>query len=50
MIVRKISSFCLCRFGMLSDELVPHAESILAALAKHLEAKLSLSEPIHYAH
>ncbi|XP_044048130.1 alpha-aminoadipic semialdehyde synthase, mitochondrial isoform X4 [Siniperca chuatsi] len=27
-------------FGMLSDELVPHADSVLAALAKHLEVKL----------
>ncbi|KAM4572882.1 alpha-aminoadipic semialdehyde synthase, mitochondrial isoform 1-T2 [Odontesthes bonariensis] len=27
-------------FEMLSDELVPHADSTLAALAKHLEAKL----------
>uniref|UniRef100_A0A665TPW0 Aminoadipate-semialdehyde synthase n=1 Tax=Echeneis naucrates TaxID=173247 RepID=A0A665TPW0_ECHNA len=31
------------RFGMLSDESVPQAESILAALAKHLEAKLSFN-------
>ncbi|XP_030588201.1 alpha-aminoadipic semialdehyde synthase, mitochondrial isoform X2 [Archocentrus centrarchus] len=31
-------------FGMLSDELVPHAESILTALAKHLEAKLSFGK------
>uniref|UniRef100_A0A665TQ18 Alpha-aminoadipic semialdehyde synthase, mitochondrial n=1 Tax=Echeneis naucrates TaxID=173247 RepID=A0A665TQ18_ECHNA len=30
-------------FGMLSDESVPQAESILAALAKHLEAKLSFN-------
>uniref|UniRef100_A0AAX7VQ84 Saccharopine dehydrogenase (NAD(+), L-glutamate-forming) n=1 Tax=Astatotilapia calliptera TaxID=8154 RepID=A0AAX7VQ84_ASTCA len=30
--------------GMLGDELVPHAESILAALAKHLETKLSFGE------
>ena len=29
---------------MLSDELVPHADSNLAALAKHLEAKLSFGE------
>ncbi|XP_039989443.1 alpha-aminoadipic semialdehyde synthase, mitochondrial [Xiphias gladius] len=28
-------------FGMLGDDSVPHADSILAALAKHLEAKLS---------
>ncbi|XP_030622605.1 alpha-aminoadipic semialdehyde synthase, mitochondrial [Chanos chanos] len=28
-------------FGMLSDEAVPHADTILAALAKHLETKLS---------
>ncbi|XP_078138997.1 alpha-aminoadipic semialdehyde synthase, mitochondrial [Centroberyx gerrardi] len=28
-------------FGMLSEEPVPQAESVLAALAKHLEAKLS---------
>ncbi|XP_071316124.1 alpha-aminoadipic semialdehyde synthase, mitochondrial isoform X2 [Trachinotus anak] len=31
-------------FGMLSDESVPHAESVLAALAKHLEAKLSFDK------
>uniref|UniRef100_A0AAQ5Z7Y7 Saccharopine dehydrogenase (NAD(+), L-glutamate-forming) n=1 Tax=Amphiprion ocellaris TaxID=80972 RepID=A0AAQ5Z7Y7_AMPOC len=31
-------------FGMLSDESVPHADSILAALAKHLEAKLSFDK------
>ncbi|XP_072291019.1 alpha-aminoadipic semialdehyde synthase, mitochondrial [Eucyclogobius newberryi] len=28
-------------FGLLSDEVVPHADSVLAALTKHLEAKLS---------
>ncbi|KAM7003257.1 LOW QUALITY PROTEIN: alpha-aminoadipic semialdehyde synthase, mitochondrial [Tautogolabrus adspersus] len=28
-------------FGMLSDELVPRADNVLAALAKHLEARLS---------
>uniref|UniRef100_A0A3Q3EDK5 Aminoadipate-semialdehyde synthase n=1 Tax=Labrus bergylta TaxID=56723 RepID=A0A3Q3EDK5_9LABR len=32
-------------FGMLSDEFVPRADNILAALAKHLEAKLSFGEP-----
>ncbi|XP_041652112.1 alpha-aminoadipic semialdehyde synthase, mitochondrial isoform X1 [Cheilinus undulatus] len=31
-------------FGMLGDELVPHADSVLAALAKHLEAKLSFDK------
>ncbi|XP_023275718.1 alpha-aminoadipic semialdehyde synthase, mitochondrial [Seriola lalandi dorsalis] len=31
-------------FGMLSDEAVPHADSVLAALAKHLEAKLSFDK------
>ncbi|XP_070827469.1 alpha-aminoadipic semialdehyde synthase, mitochondrial [Chaetodon trifascialis] len=31
-------------FEMLSDELVPHADSVLAALAKHLEAKLSFEK------
>nr|XP_046249994.1 alpha-aminoadipic semialdehyde synthase, mitochondrial [Scatophagus argus] len=31
-------------FGMLSDESVPHADSVLAALAKHLEAKLSFDK------
>ncbi|KAA8590419.1 hypothetical protein FQN60_014353 [Etheostoma spectabile] len=31
-------------FGMLSDESVLHADSVLAALAKHLEAKLSFGE------
>uniref|UniRef100_A0A4W6DQN8 Aminoadipate-semialdehyde synthase n=1 Tax=Lates calcarifer TaxID=8187 RepID=A0A4W6DQN8_LATCA len=41
-----ISFFCLpvFRFGMLSDEPVPQADSVLAALAKHLEAKLSFGE------
>lgn len=29
---------------MLSDEPVPHADSVLAALAKHLEVKLSFGE------
>ncbi|XP_019737379.1 alpha-aminoadipic semialdehyde synthase, mitochondrial [Hippocampus comes] len=28
-------------FGMLSDDVVPHADSVLTALSKHLEAKLS---------
>lgn len=32
---------------MLGDELVPHAESILAAFAKHLETKLSFGELIN---
>ncbi|XP_031135587.1 alpha-aminoadipic semialdehyde synthase, mitochondrial isoform X1 [Sander lucioperca] len=31
-------------FGMLSDESALHADSVLAALAKHLEAKLSFGE------
>lgn len=31
-------------FGMLSEEVVPHAESVLAALAKHLEVKLSFAK------
>ncbi|KAG7219641.1 hypothetical protein INR49_007198 [Caranx melampygus] len=31
-------------FGMLSDESVPHADSVLAAVAKHLEAKLSFDK------
>uniref|UniRef100_A0A4W6DT33 Alpha-aminoadipic semialdehyde synthase, mitochondrial n=1 Tax=Lates calcarifer TaxID=8187 RepID=A0A4W6DT33_LATCA len=31
-------------FGMLSDEPVPQADSVLAALAKHLEAKLSFDK------
>ncbi|TRY55438.1 hypothetical protein DNTS_003809 [Danionella cerebrum] len=30
--------------GMLSEEPVPHAESVLAAVAKHLEAKLSFAK------
>ncbi|XP_026094901.1 alpha-aminoadipic semialdehyde synthase, mitochondrial [Carassius auratus] len=30
--------------GMLSEEPVPHAETILAAVAKHLEAKLSFTK------
>uniref|UniRef100_A0A4W6DSP3 Aminoadipate-semialdehyde synthase n=1 Tax=Lates calcarifer TaxID=8187 RepID=A0A4W6DSP3_LATCA len=42
----KVSFFCLpvFRFGMLSDEPVPQADSVLAALAKHLEAKLSFDK------
>lgn len=32
------------RLGMLSEEPVPHADTILAALAKHLEAKLSFGK------
>uniref|UniRef100_A0A8C1Z4E3 Aminoadipate-semialdehyde synthase n=1 Tax=Cyprinus carpio TaxID=7962 RepID=A0A8C1Z4E3_CYPCA len=32
------------RLGMLSEEPVPHAETILAAVAKHLEAKLSFGK------
>ncbi|XP_042266708.1 alpha-aminoadipic semialdehyde synthase, mitochondrial [Thunnus maccoyii] len=31
-------------FGMLSDEAVPHADSILTALTKHLEVKLSFDK------
>uniref|UniRef100_A0A8C7URV5 Aminoadipate-semialdehyde synthase n=1 Tax=Oncorhynchus mykiss TaxID=8022 RepID=A0A8C7URV5_ONCMY len=31
-------------FGMLSKEAVPHAETVLASLAKHLEARLSFDE------
>uniref|UniRef100_A0A8C7UP61 Aminoadipate-semialdehyde synthase n=1 Tax=Oncorhynchus mykiss TaxID=8022 RepID=A0A8C7UP61_ONCMY len=31
-------------FGMLSKEAVPHAETVLASLAKHLEARLSFGE------
>ncbi|KAJ0069781.1 hypothetical protein NL108_014334, partial [Boleophthalmus pectinirostris] len=31
-------------FGMLSDEVVPHADSVLGALTKHLEAKLSFAK------
>ncbi|CAB1414611.1 unnamed protein product [Pleuronectes platessa] len=31
-------------FGMLSDEAVPQADSVLAALTKHLEAKLSFNK------
>lgn len=31
-------------FGMLSEEVAPHAESVLAALAKHLEIKLSFAK------
>ncbi|XP_047244620.1 alpha-aminoadipic semialdehyde synthase, mitochondrial [Girardinichthys multiradiatus] len=30
--------------GMLSDDTVPHADTILAALAKHLETKLSFAQ------
>uniref|UniRef100_A0A671Q6W5 Alpha-aminoadipic semialdehyde synthase, mitochondrial-like n=1 Tax=Sinocyclocheilus anshuiensis TaxID=1608454 RepID=A0A671Q6W5_9TELE len=32
------------RLGMLSEESVPHADTILAAVAKHLEAKLSFAK------
>uniref|UniRef100_A0A673GTA3 Alpha-aminoadipic semialdehyde synthase, mitochondrial-like n=1 Tax=Sinocyclocheilus rhinocerous TaxID=307959 RepID=A0A673GTA3_9TELE len=32
------------RLGMLSEEPVPHADAILAAVAKHLEAKLSFGK------
>uniref|UniRef100_A0A672H534 Uncharacterized protein n=1 Tax=Salarias fasciatus TaxID=181472 RepID=A0A672H534_SALFA len=32
------------RFGMLSDEPVPHADSVLTALTRHLEDKLSFGE------
>uniref|UniRef100_A0A8C2K221 Aminoadipate-semialdehyde synthase n=1 Tax=Cyprinus carpio TaxID=7962 RepID=A0A8C2K221_CYPCA len=32
------------RLGMLSEEPVPHADTILAAVAKHLEAKLSFAK------
>ncbi|XP_054632290.1 alpha-aminoadipic semialdehyde synthase, mitochondrial isoform X2 [Dunckerocampus dactyliophorus] len=35
---------CLRWFGMLSDEPVPHADSVLMALSKHLEAKLSFND------
>uniref|UniRef100_A0A8C7ULK5 Aminoadipate-semialdehyde synthase n=1 Tax=Oncorhynchus mykiss TaxID=8022 RepID=A0A8C7ULK5_ONCMY len=35
---------CVFRFGMLSKEAVPHAETVLASLAKHLEARLSFDE------
>ncbi|KAM6973645.1 alpha-aminoadipic semialdehyde synthase, mitochondrial [Aplochiton taeniatus] len=31
-------------FGMLSEEQVPHADTVLAALAKHLEARLSFGK------
>lgn len=31
-------------FGMLSEEEAPHADSVLAALAKHLEVKLSFAK------
>lgn len=34
----------LRQLGILSDEPVPHADSVLAALAKHLENKLSFSK------
>ncbi len=38
--------FCVCvfRLRMLSEESVPQADSVLAALAKHLEVKLSFGE------
>uniref|UniRef100_A0A671V3K1 Aminoadipate-semialdehyde synthase n=1 Tax=Sparus aurata TaxID=8175 RepID=A0A671V3K1_SPAAU len=36
-----MSGFAEESFGMLSDEPVPHADSVLTALTKHLEAKLS---------
>lgn len=37
----QIDMFVPSRFEMLSEEPVPHANTILEALAKHLEAKLS---------
>lgn len=40
-IVLHVEMSALYRFGLLSDEPVPHANTILEALAKHLEAKLS---------
>lgn len=33
---------------MLSDEPVPHADSVVTALAKHLEAQLSFGENQKY--
>uniref|UniRef100_A0A4W4GWA8 Saccharopine dehydrogenase (NAD(+), L-glutamate-forming) n=1 Tax=Electrophorus electricus TaxID=8005 RepID=A0A4W4GWA8_ELEEL len=35
---------CFSRFGMLSEEPMPHADTILAALAKHMETKLSFGK------
>lgn len=35
---------CVCRLGMLGDESVPHADSLLTALTKHLEVKLAFGE------
>lgn len=40
-LVIHVNMFVPSRFGMLSEEPVPHANTILEALAKHLEAKLS---------
>lgn len=37
-------SVCVLRLGMLSDDSVPQADSVLAALTKHLEVKLAFSE------
>uniref|UniRef100_A0A8C6SN50 Aminoadipate-semialdehyde synthase n=1 Tax=Neogobius melanostomus TaxID=47308 RepID=A0A8C6SN50_9GOBI len=39
-IVSGLCLFSVLRFGMLSEEVVPHAETVLEALAKHLEVKL----------
>uniref|UniRef100_A0A8C2K019 Aminoadipate-semialdehyde synthase n=1 Tax=Cyprinus carpio TaxID=7962 RepID=A0A8C2K019_CYPCA len=42
--IPKIFFNIFIRLGMLSEEPVPHADTILAAVAKHLEAKLSFAK------
>lgn len=47
----KVTLLVLCpfRLGMLGDEAVPHADSLLDALTKHLEVKLAFGEtPSHW--
>lgn len=40
-----VDPFVFSRFGLLSEEPVPHANTILEALAKHFETKLSFGKP-----
>uniref|UniRef100_A0A8C2K1K1 Aminoadipate-semialdehyde synthase n=1 Tax=Cyprinus carpio TaxID=7962 RepID=A0A8C2K1K1_CYPCA len=43
-VIQKYFFNIFIRLGMLSEEPVPHADTILAAVAKHLEAKLSFAK------
>lgn len=40
-LVNHVEMFVPSRLGMLTEEPVPHADTMLEALAKHLEVKLS---------